>query len=318
MKNILLEFLAKNNITVIESNKYNADILNKVLEINMDEEIENLCRGFSTFFCVIVRNSHIEKRAVEKLEDRPLSEVRIIFEQEVYRRLLQIFHITDDYSSEYPNLYRFIVKTMYRIGELNIYKPLDRPLSFVEVDEIIPTMAANILKNPEYVMTGSFALSLQGSIYRNYNAESGLHDIDVISANGIYTMMQYIDTLPGNIIKVYHNHRKIVCLMIPEDCTISEYLIKGSSLVYYTIVNKEGKEVGGFEFSERRARFVKWGVTSLLLDFVQRPQEQINKAIEIEFKGNSMKIEHYSSILKVKLEMDRLKDSMDYAVFKKW
>jgi hypothetical protein len=322
MEKLLMNYLIKNNISIQQGDIYAPLLFDKILILDKNDYKHSLIRGFTEFFCTIIRNSHIEKRAFGKISEGFQGEkdkvliYREIIKKEVYARLLQAFKINPDYRSEYPQLYRFIVKTLYRLDELNLYTPLDRTLSFQDAGELITQVAKDILKSKNYVMTGSFALSLQGSIYRNYNAESGLHDVDIISNKTIYEMMQYIDTLKYNVIKVYHNHRKIICLIIPDEAILYEYLIKNGSLVYYTIHDKEGKEIGGFEYSQQRGRFVKWGCTSLLLDFVHRPLEQINKAIPIVLEEQTIKVEHYRAILDVKIQMDRLKDSMDYAVFK--
>lgn len=322
METLLVNYLIKNNITIQHGDKYVPLLFDKILIVDSQDYINSLIKGFTEFFCLIIRNSHIEKRAFGKIsenfqeEKEKLHIYREIIKKEVHSRLLQTFKIQTDYRSEYPNLYRFVVKTLYRLDELNLYTPLDRTLTFRDAGELITNVTKDVLKNTDYVMTGSFALSLQGSIYRNYNAESGLHDVDIISNKGIYEMMEYIDTLSYNVIKVYHNYRKIICLIIPDGAILYEYLIKNGSMVYYTIHDKEGKEIGGFEYSQQRGRFVKWGCTSLLLDFVHRPLEQINKAITIPLEGQNIRVEHYRAILGVKIEMNRLKDSMDYAVFK--
>lgn len=304
----LIKFLELHNIQVILGNNLDININNKILNLRESRLDESLSIGFTKFFSVLIRNSFIERNLFKIFDSEDKEYVNKLICEELEGHIRWRLGLTQDYKSNYPQLFFYVRNFLFNIDTMYLFKPLNDLLT-IDSNRLVLQTLNNINKNSRYVLTGSHALCLQGSVYRdNY---SGINDLDIITDKDFCTIDSEIQSTIQNIIRIHSNDYKILYLVIPNGCKLHEYHIKDGSLVYYSLT-KNDKEVGWYEWSDRRNRFIKSGEYGLLLDIVKRPTEQINEAIKID----GIHLEHYSNILKVKLEMDRLKDTMDYCQFK--
>jgi hypothetical protein len=318
MKENIINFIERHFIKIVYSGCTKLDLNNKILTINTEDEENSIIETFPILFSTFCKSSFVEKKIMTLLDTDDKDLVHSTLVKEVEGHLKWRLGKTKEYRSDNPQLFFVIRSLLFNLNTLHLYKPLYDEFNFEATGDFNKSVAKSILKDNNYVLTGSYALSLQGSIYRDLS--TGICDIDIITSKGVYEIIRDIDERFTNIVKVYTNKEKVLCLAIPENVTLAEYHIVNGSLFFYVLKEKDSdREVGWFEYSQRKeGTFLKSGEKALLIDIVSRPKGQIDKAVDFKLDEMNIKAEHYSAILDVKLTQGRTKDIMDYTQYKVW
>lgn len=313
MINQLREYLELNHVTIVEDEFYYSDIYNKKLTLYVDDLEESIIKGFTTFFCHFSKNSQLETEGMEITGITDRREYREIIYDEIYSATRFLVDGNFVQESPYPNLFPNIVKSIKENLKSFIF-PIEGYQ--LKMESRLENLITKILRGRrEYLLTGSLALSLQGSLYRDTKGGLELHDIDIVTLGTTLDVLRNLDKLKYNIKVLYFDRKRVKCLYYPRNVTLYKYTIKRGFPASYTLRGEDGRVVGGLTYT-KEGGYTKWGVQTIAIEFTVKDITDFPKLIEKEILGTKIMITHYSSIFKMKLEMNRPKDIKDYALFK--
>ncbi len=214
-------------------------------------------------------------------------------------------------------------------GELFLQQYTPESVNFEEMLKNNP-LAENVLHtllDDSIFLTGSLALSPQGTIFRNGNKR--IHDLDLVAPG--YTENQLdskVFSLYSNAKKVYsYNNNKseekyrIVTYIIPPNNVIVNDVNKTKGRInFYNLKNKKGEIVGDYSFNLDGTEETN-GAEGLLLDFFLE-KENNRKTVSYELttipgKSKTILLADYKNTFEAKKALNRPKDQADELNFQR-
>ena len=185
------------------------------------------------------------------------------------------------------------------------------------------------LSNKGFILTGSTALSEQGTILRP--DENPLHDIDWVSPfNRKETIEKFKNSYP-NAVKVRDivndNYVTDSYLIVPDGYKIDNFQTEIHNekiiLTEYDVLDNDGNVVGTFrlekDFDSEEILEVTRGIPGKVIDFFSYPDySKSNEETPFEYKtkdGQIILLSNWKSTFRAKLEFARYKDLWDYNRF---
>jgi LysM repeat protein len=185
------------------------------------------------------------------------------------------------------------------------------------------------LSNKGFILTGSTALSEQGTVLRP--DENPLHDIDWVSPfNRQETIEKFKSVYPGAIkVRDIVNDDYVTdsYLIVPDGYTIDNFQTETYNekiiLTEYDVLDKDGNVVGTFRLEQdpdsEQILEVTRGVPGKVIDFFSYSDySRSNEELPFTYKtkdGQLINLANWKSTFKAKLEFARYKDLWDYNRF---